>query len=62
MPAESPETVAEPLVAPLATPGPLTTTDVAFAVLHVTVAAPGTVAVVGLTAIVPETEAAALTV
>ncbi len=52
----------EPLVAPLDKPGPVTTTDVAFAVLHVTVAAPGTVAVVGLTAIVPEAEAAVLTV
>ena len=44
-----------PLAAVLATPGPLTKMEVASAVLHVSVVAPGAVTVVGEALIEPET-------
>lgn len=44
-----------PFAAVLATPGPLTKTDDALAVLHVSVVAPGAVAVVGEALIEPDT-------
>jgi hypothetical protein len=48
-----------PLNAVLATPGPVTKTEVASAVVHVSVVLPGAVVVVGLAAIDPETVGAA---
>ena len=48
-----------PLADVLLKPGPLTTADVAFAVVHATVVDPGAVAVVGLALIEPVTFGAA---
>ena len=55
VPAVSPVTFCVPLAAVVATPGPLTKTEVALAVLHVSEDAPGAVAVVGEALIEPDT-------
>lgn len=55
VPTASPVTVCVPLAAALAIPGPLTRMEVASAVVHVRVVAPGAVAVVGEALIEPET-------
>ncbi len=55
VPAVRPVTLCVPLAAVLATPGPVTNTDVAFEVFHESVVAPGAVVVVGLAVIEPDT-------
>ena len=63
VPVARPVTFCVPLATALAMPGPLTKTEVALAVLHEIVVAPGAVAEVGLALIEPETVGtAALTV
>jgi hypothetical protein len=59
VPAARPVTFCVPLAAVLASPGPLTKTDDALAVLHEIVVAPGAVAVVGLAEMAPDTAAGA---
>ena len=51
-----------PAPAVLLSPGPDTETDVALPVFHATVVVPGSVPVVGLAVIAPETEGADVTV
>ena len=62
MPAVSPETVWLPVSAALLSPGPDTTTDDALLVLQATVVEAGSVPVLGLVEIEPETVAAGATV
>ena len=61
MPTVSPETVWLPLSAALLSPGPDTTTVAALLVFHATVVEAGSVPVLGLVEIVPETVAAGAT-